>query len=229
MSKIFHVGIDIGSTTVKLVVLNRQHEIIYSKYERHYADIRKKLWEILQGAVDIIKDAKATVMITGSGGIGIARDLGVPFTQEVIASTKAIKTYYPKTDVAIELGGEDAKITYFNDGVDQRMNGTCAGGTGSFIDQMATLMKVDASGLNELARNHKVIYPIAARCGVFAKTDVQPLLERRSGKGRYCRLGAAGGCDPNDQRFGLWPADSGQHCFFRGPLVFSIGIKKKVH
>lgn len=176
MSKIFHVGIDIGSTTVKLVVLNRQHEIIYSKYERHYADIRKKLWEILQGAVDIIKDAKATVMITGSGGIGIARDLGVPFTQEVIASTKAIKTYYPETDVAIELGGEDAKITYFNDGVDQRMNGTCAGGTGSFIDQMATLMKVDASGLNELARNHKVIYPIAARCGVFAKTDVQPLL-----------------------------------------------------
>lgn len=176
MSNIFHVGIDIGSTTVKLVILDEQHKMIYSKYERHYADIRKKLLDILQDAAKIVKDTKVTMMITGSGGMSIAQRMGVPFTQEVVASTKAVKTYYPKTDVAIELGGEDAKITYFNDGVDQRMNGTCAGGTGSFIDQMATLLKTDAAGLNELAKNYKVIYPIAARCGVFAKTDVQPLL-----------------------------------------------------
>lgn len=176
MSNIFHVGIDIGSTTVKLVILNGQQEMIYSKYERHYADIKQKLMQILRDASKIIKDTKVTMMITGSGGMSIARSIGVSFTQEVVAATKAVKTFYPETDVAIELGGEDAKITYFNDGVDQRMNGTCAGGTGSFIDQMATLLKVDASGLNELAKKYQVIYPIAARCGVFAKTDVQPLL-----------------------------------------------------
>lgn len=176
MSNLFHVGIDIGSTTVKLVILNRQKEPIYSKYERHYADIKKKLLEILGDAAKVLKDTKITIMITGSGGMSIADSMGVPFTQEVIAATKAVKTFHPETDVAIELGGEDAKITYFNNGVEQRMNGTCAGGTGSFIDQMATLLKVDALGLNELAKKHKVIYPIAARCGVFAKTDVQPLL-----------------------------------------------------
>jgi predicted CoA-substrate-specific enzyme activase len=176
MNKLFHVGIDIGSTTVKVVILNGNMDIVYSKYERHFADIKKKLQHMLHDAYKKLADAQLTIMITGSGGMNIAKSMGVSFTQEVIAATKAIKTYYPQTDVAIELGGEDAKITYFNDGIEQRMNGTCAGGTGSFIDQMATLLRVDALGLNELAKNHKVIYPIAARCGVFAKTDVQPLL-----------------------------------------------------
>jgi len=176
MKKLFHVGIDIGSTTVKIVILNDFQKVVYSRYERHYADIKNKLFEILQGAAELLADAQLTVMITGSGGMNIAKAIGVSFTQEVIASTKAIKTYYPETDVAIELGGEDAKIIYLRDGLDQRMNGTCAGGTGSFIDQMATLLKVDAAGLNELAKSYQVIYPIAARCGVFAKTDVQPLL-----------------------------------------------------
>jgi len=176
MKKLFHVGIDIGSTTVKIVVLDDCQQLVYSRYERHYADIKNKLLEILLGASYLVADAEMTVMITGSGGMNIAKAMGVSFTQEVIASTKAIKTYYPQTDVAIELGGEDAKIIYLSDGVEQRMNGTCAGGTGSFIDQMAALLKVDAEGLNELAKNYKVIYPIAARCGVFAKTDVQPLL-----------------------------------------------------
>ena len=176
MSNLFHVGIDIGSTTVKVVVLNENCDMIYSRYERHYADIKKKLQQILHDAFRKLKNSQLTVMITGSGGINIANSLGVSFTQEVVASTKAIKTYYPETDVAIELGGEDAKITYFTDGIEQRMNGTCAGGTGSFIDQMASLLRVDAEGLNELAKNYKVIYPIAARCGVFAKTDMQPLL-----------------------------------------------------
>ncbi len=176
MSNIYHVGIDIGSTTVKVVILNDRDELIYSKYERHYADIKKKLQEILYDSYKILKDTQLKIVITGSGGMSIAHIIGVSFTQEVIAATKAIKTYYSQTDVAIELGGEDAKITYFKDGIEQRMNGTCAGGTGSFIDQMAALLKTDALGLNELAKNYNTIYPIAARCGVFAKTDVQPLL-----------------------------------------------------
>ena len=176
MKNLFHIGIDIGSTTIKTVVLNSKENIIYSRYERHYADIKKKLKEILQGAYNLLKNSQLTVTITGSAGMGIANTLDIPFTQEVVASSKAIKTYYPQTDVVIELGGEDAKITYLKDGVEQRMNGTCAGGTGSFIDQMASLMKVDATQLNELAKNYHTIYPIAARCGVFAKTDVQPLI-----------------------------------------------------
>ncbi|MDF2877055.1 MAG: 2-hydroxyglutaryl-CoA dehydratase [Clostridia bacterium] len=182
MSHLFHVGIDIGSTTIKVVILNHQKEMVYSQYERHYADIKTKLQHILFDAYKILKDTEVTVMITGSGGMGIASSIGVSFTQEVIAATKAIKTYYPEVDVAIELGGEDAKLTYFNEGVEQKMNGTCAGGTGSFIDQMASLLKVDTLGLNELAKNYHIIYPIAARCGVFAKTDVQPLLNEGAKK-----------------------------------------------
>ena len=172
----FHVGIDIGSTTIKIVVLNNDNDVVFSRYERHYAAIKDKLKELLIDAYRIIKTAPFTVSITGSGGMGIAKALGIPFTQEVVASSKAIRTYYPHTDVAIELGGEDAKIIYFKDGIEQRMNGTCAGGTGSFIDQMATLLNVELYELNELAKNYNTIYPIAARCGVFAKTDVQPLI-----------------------------------------------------
>ncbi|MHB8064957.1 MAG: acyl-CoA dehydratase activase-related protein, partial [Ruminiclostridium sp.] len=179
---LFHVGIDIGSTTVKVIILNNENELIYSKYERHYSDIKNKLKELLLDSYKIIKDSELTIMVTGSGGISLANSIGAAFTQEVIASTKAIKTYFPETDVAIELGGEDAKIIYFNGGVEQRMNGTCAGGTGSFIDQMASLLRVDTEGLNELAKNYNTIYPIAARCGVFAKTDVQPLLNEGAAK-----------------------------------------------
>lgn len=170
------VGIDIGSTTIKIVVLNSELKLIYSQYERHFADIRNKLMLMLRKASKTFWNSNVTIMITGSGGMNISKSINVPFTQEVIAATKAIKTFYPQTDVAIELGGEDAKITYFNNGTEQRMNGTCAGGTGAFIDQMASLLKVDAAGLNDLAKNYNVIYPIAARCGVFAKSDVQPLL-----------------------------------------------------
>ncbi|TCK92786.1 putative CoA-substrate-specific enzyme activase [Natranaerovirga hydrolytica] len=173
---LYHVGIDIGSTTIKVAILDDHKELIYGEYTRHYADIKNKLKEILLGAHKVIKNAPVTINVTGSGGMNMAKSMDVSFIQEVVASTKAIRTYYPETDVAIELGGEDAKITYFKNGTEQRMNGTCAGGTGSFIDQMATLLKVDTMGLNELAKAYKQIYPIAARCGVFAKTDVQPLL-----------------------------------------------------
>lgn len=177
MSKtLLHVGIDIGSTTVKVIVLDKNQNVLFSDYQRHFADILKTLTQILEQAEKIMKSHDITVMITGSGGMALAKHIDVPFIQEVVAATKVTKLYYPEVDVAIELGGEDAKITYFKDGIEQRMNGTCAGGTGAFIDQMASLLQVDALGLNELAKHYQVIYPIAARCGVFAKTDVQPLL-----------------------------------------------------
>jgi len=176
MKKLLHVGLDVGSTTVKLVVLDRYDKVLFSKYQRHYSDIRKTIFSLISEAYNLFSNEDITMMVTGSGGISVSEWLGVSFIQEVIASTKAIETFIPHTDVVIELGGEDAKITYFEGGIEQRMNGTCAGGTGAFIDQMASLLKTDASGLNELAKNHNVIYPIASRCGVFAKTDIQPLI-----------------------------------------------------
>jgi predicted CoA-substrate-specific enzyme activase len=178
----YHTGVDIGSTTIKIVVLNDEMQPVYSKYQRHFSDIKKVVAGLIQNAYETLGNINTTVMITGSGGISISKSLDIPFIQEVISSTKAIQKYYPKTDVAIELGGEDAKITYFKGSLDQKMNGTCAGGTGAFIDQMASLLKTDAKGLNELSKKHKVIYPIAARCGVFAKTDLQSLLNEGASK-----------------------------------------------
>ncbi len=176
-----HAGIDIGSTTVKLAVLDSQDLLVFSTYERHHADIQGSLIAIIETAYDALRrrggDATSlTVAVTGSGALSVSRWLDLPFVQEVIAGTRAVSRFLPDTDVAIELGGEDAKITYFTGGLEQRMNGTCAGGTGAFIDQMAMLLQTDAAGLNALASNHTAIYPIAARCGVFAKSDVQPLI-----------------------------------------------------
>ncbi len=175
-ANIINIGIDVGSTTVKLVALNEKNELVYSKYERHHSNINETLKQMVNDAYNTLSDISIRIAITGSGGINLASSLNVDFVQEVIAGTKAIRTFNPETDVAIELGGEDAKITYFSDSIEQKMNGTCAGGTGSFIDQMATLLKTDPMGLNEYAKNYDTIYPIAARCGVFAKTDVQPLI-----------------------------------------------------
>ena len=171
------LGIDIGSTTVKVAVLDEQDNLLFSDYERHFANIRETLSALLQKAYDALGDRNIAPMITGSGGLTLAKHLDIPFVQEVIAVSTALQHYAPQTDVAIELGGEDAKIIYFEGGnVEQRMNGICAGGTGSFIDQMASLIQTDATGLNDFAKNYKAIYPIAARCGVFAKTDIQPLI-----------------------------------------------------
>ena len=176
MKEPLHLGLDVGSTTVKLVVLDKDDRLLYSRYQRHFSDIRKTISELISEAYENFMDEDITVMVTGSAGISVSQWLKLPFIQEVIASTNAIEKWIPHADVVIELGGEDAKITYLKNGVDQRMNGTCAGGTGAFIDQMASLLQTDAAGLNELAKHYKVIYPIASRCGVFAKTDVQPLL-----------------------------------------------------
>ncbi|QUI24548.1 2-hydroxyacyl-CoA dehydratase [Vallitalea pronyensis] len=180
---VLNIGLDIGSTTVKIVVLNKYGEILYSKYRRHLSDIKLTVGKLIKKAYAHFPNSLITIMTTGSGGMGVSKWMDIPFIQEVIASTKAVKTKIPQTDVVIELGGEDAKITYFEgDTIDQRMNGTCAGGTGAFIDQMSALLQTDAEGLNELAKSYKVIYPIAARCGVFAKTDIQPLLNEGASK-----------------------------------------------
>ena len=185
MKKVLNLGIDIGSTTVKIAILDDAQNICFSKYKRHFADIQNTLVDILSEAKESIdlNDAVFSTRITGSGGLSLSHALNVEFIQEVVAVSKALKFYAPQTDVAIELGGEDAKIIYFDgDSVDQRMNGICAGGTGSFIDQMASLLKTDATGLNEYAKNYKSIYPIAARCGVFAKSDIQPLINEGATK-----------------------------------------------
>ena len=171
------LGIDIGSTTVKIAILDENDTLVFSDYERHFANIQETLSDLLQKAEDQLGELTLCPVITGSGGLTLANHLEVPFVQEVIAVSTSLQKLAPKTDVAIELGGEDAKIIYFENGnVEQRMNGICAGGTGSFIDQMASLLQTDAPGLNEYAKHYKALYPIAARCGVFAKTDIQPLI-----------------------------------------------------
>ncbi|WP_195251732.1 acyl-CoA dehydratase activase-related protein [Romboutsia sp. 1001713B170207_170306_H8] len=181
MNNVYNIGIDVGSTTVKVVVL-KNRDIIYKEYTRHYSDVKKSVRKVINNIYDELGNIRARILMTGSVGINIAKEIKIEFVQEVIASTKAIETFNPEADVVIELGGEDAKITYLTGGIDQRMNGICAGGTGAFIDQMASLLKTDAKGLNELAKGYAVIYPIASRCGVFAKTDIQPLINDGANK-----------------------------------------------
>ncbi|MEG0829195.1 MAG: acyl-CoA dehydratase activase-related protein [Anaerovoracaceae bacterium] len=170
------LGIDVGSTTVKLVLLNEENKIIYSRYERHMSNVFEAVVNLLKDMENEYGDIQLKAVITGSGGLSLSALLGIRFEQEVVTCSTAVEKLIPQTDVAIELGGEDAKMTFYGQTVEQRMNGTCAGGTGAFIDQMAVLLNTDAAGLNEAAKNHKMIYPIAARCGVFAKTDIQPLI-----------------------------------------------------
>lgn len=169
------IGLDVGSTTAKLVVMERG-TIVYQDYARHFSDIKRAALSLLSDVRDRFPDRKAALAVSGSSGMSLSKLGGVPFVQEVIACTKAISELIPQCDTAIELGGEDAKIIYLNGGIEQRMNTACAGGTGAFIDQMAALLQTDPAGLNRLAEKHERIYPIASRCGVFAKSDVQPLL-----------------------------------------------------
>ena len=177
-----HMGLDVGSTTVKLVIINENNEIQYSVYKRHKSNVEDTVREIMLDAYNKFKNNRVTVMVTGSGGMFVEKYLDIPFIQEVVSGTTAIKTFIPETDVAIELGGEDSKITYITGNVEQRMNSICAGGTGAFIDQMASLIETDASGLNDLAKDYNKVFPIASRCGVFAKTDVQALINQGTSK-----------------------------------------------
>lgn len=182
MDSVLKVGIDVGSTTIKLVVMDHERHILYKNYARHFSEIGHALQENLTHLKDIVGDKKFSFALTGSAGMGIAQRLGLPFVQEVIACAAAVKEFIPHTDTVVELGGEDAKITYFGTAPEQRMNGVCAGGTGSFIDHMASLLSTDALGLNELAARGKQIYTIASRCGVFAKTDIQALMNDGAAK-----------------------------------------------
>ncbi len=179
---VYRAGIDIGSTTVKLVILDQDGVVLFGEYRRHHAHTQETLADLLEEARTQLGPCRLSAHITGSGSIGLSKALGIPFTQEVVSVADAIAKYDPATDVAIELGGEDAKIIYFKGGLDERMNGVCAGGTGSFIDQMAALLQTNAEGLNEAAKSYKQIYTIAARCGVFAKSDIQPLINEGASK-----------------------------------------------
>ncbi|MEG2651895.1 MAG: BadF/BadG/BcrA/BcrD ATPase family protein, partial [Eubacterium sp.] len=182
MTKKCKIGLDVGSTTIKVVVLDEENTMIFKAYRRHLSNIREMMAVLLQETYTLIGDVPVTISVTGSGGLLVSKWIDVAFVQEVVAGTIAVEKKIPRTDCAIELGGEDAKITFFEGNIEQRMNGTCAGGTGAFIDQMATLLKTDAGGLNEMAKTHTTIYPIASRCGVFSKTDIQPLLNEGAEK-----------------------------------------------
>ena len=182
MIKTLHVGLDVGSTTIKIIVMDENLNTIYTDYKRHFSDTKNTICNVLENLIIMYPDTEFTIALTGSGAISAAKFLDLPFIQEVVSCKRAVEKYIPETDVVIELGGEDAKIIYFDKFIEQRMNGTCAGGTGAFIDQMASLLNTDPTGLNELAKSHKLIYPIASRCGVFAKTDIQPLLNEGAAK-----------------------------------------------
>ena len=182
MKNTLHVGLDVGSTTVKIVVMDESKNTIYKDYQRHYSDTKNTVCLVLNQLIEKYPDNTFTLALTGSGAMSAAKFLGVNFIQEVVSCKRSVEKYIPKTDVVIELGGEDAKIIYFDESIEQRMNGTCAGGTGAFLDQMASLLHTDTSGLNDLAKNYTTIYPIASRCGVFAKTDIQPLINEGAAK-----------------------------------------------
>ncbi|MCX7884958.1 MAG: 2-hydroxyacyl-CoA dehydratase [Caloramator sp.] len=227
MKNVVHLGLDVGSTTVKLVILDDGGNILYSKYQRHFSDIKNIILGVINEAYKNFKGYNITVNVTGSAGLSVSKWLSIPFVQEVIAGTKSIERYIPQTDVAIELGGEDAKITYFGANIEQRMNGTCAGGTGAFIDQMATLLQTDARGLNELAKGYKVIYPIAARCGVFAKTDIQPLLNEGAAKEDIAASIFQSVVNQTISGLACGRPIKGNVAFLGGPLYFLSELRKR--
>ncbi len=224
--KKYRAGIDIGSTTVKLVILDENDNIIFGSYKRHASHTQKTLSELLKEAVTVVGDCELTVRITGSGSINLGKALNIEFVQEVVAVAAALKKAAPQTDVAIELGGEDAKIIYFDGGIEERMNGVCAGGTGSFIDQMASLLQTDAEGLNKQAENYKQIYPIAARCGVFAKTDIQPLINEGATKADLAASIFQAVVNQTISGLACGKPIHGNVAFLGGPLHFLPELKK---
>lgn len=224
----YRIGIDCGSTTLKLVVIDKDNKIVHSKYERHKADIAATLVQLLEECEKKFPGMEAPITFTGSAGFKIAEKLGAEHIQEVIAATKAIKTNYDDIDICIELGGEDAKLIFFDGpNPEQRMNGACAGGTGAFVDQMATLLNTDANGVNEYAKGYDKLYPIAGRCGVFAKTDVQPLLNQGVKKENIAA--SIFQAIVNQTIAGLAQGKSmkGKVIFLGGPLTFMSELRKR--
>ncbi len=231
MKKLF-VGTDVGSTTVKIVCLDEADNVIYSVYQRHFSNVRetsKKLFEDFFACIEKTygTDVNFKISITGSGGLGVSKWIDVDFVQEVIGCIKAIETVIPETDVAIELGGEDAKITYLKNDMEQRMNGSCAGGTGAFVDQIASLLDTDASGLNELAKGYDTIYPIASRCGVFAKTDIQPLINEGVRKENIAVSVFQAVVNQTITGLACGKKITGKVAFLGGPLFFLSELRKR--
>ena len=223
----YKAGIDVGSTTVKMVVFDDNYEMIFSRYERHFSDVKTATIKVLKDMITALGDVRFTFSITGSGGMGLSDVIGATFIQEVIASTLTIEKFIPQTDVMIELGGEDAKMTFFDGAMEQRMNGSCAGGTGAFIDQMAELLKVDAAGVNELAKNYENLYPIASRCGVFAKTDVQPLLNEGVRKADIAASIFQAVVNQTVAGLAAGRKITGNIAFLGGPLYFMSELRKR--
>ena len=218
------IGIDIGSTTAKLVVFC-DGKLVYSCYERHFSQVRTKTLELLQRVRDMVGDRPVKAAISGSAGFGMASSAGIPFVQEVFATGETVKALEPDTSVVIELGGEDAKVIFFKGGMDERMNGTCAGGTGAFIDQMATLLDVTTQQLDELALHHTRIYPIASRCGVFAKTDIQPLLNQGAAKENIAASIFAAVASQTIAGLAQGRKIEGKVMFLGGPLYYCKGLR----
>lgn len=223
----YRMGIDIGSTTVKLAVLDDNSRIVYSEYKRHFSDIKSTVIVLIKDCYRTLGDISLRISITGSGGLSISKWLNINFVQEVIACQKAVESLIPQTDVVIELGGEDAKITYFRGGMEQRMNGSCAGGTGAFIDQMAVLLNTDAAGLNEYAKGHQTIYPIASRCGVFAKTDIQPLINDGARKEDIAASILQAVANQTIGGLACGKPIKGKVAFIGGPLYYLTELRKR--
>ncbi|HPH55481.1 MAG TPA: acyl-CoA dehydratase activase-related protein [Smithella sp.] len=227
MDRAIRVGVDVGSTTIKMVVIDEFDHIVFHRYLRHFSNIVSTLRGIIDAAHAIWPKKPAVVMFTGSAGIGVSECLEVSFVQEVVACTQAVKRIIPDTDVVIELGGEDAKITYFDGVMEQRMNGICAGGTGAFIDSMAALLNTDPAGLNELAKHYKTIYPIASRCGVFAKTDVQALMNEGTSKNDIAVSVLQAVVNQTISGLAQGRPIKGKVTFLGGPLCFLSELRKR--
>ena len=221
------VGIDIGSTTVKVVVLDENKKLLFRSYERHYSKARERACETLRSIRDMLAGQKVKLVVTGSAGLGVAKAAGLDFVQEVYATAAAVNAYIPDTDAVIELGGEDAKIIFFGGALEERMNGSCAGGTGAFIDQMATLMNVTVSELDELSLKHEKIYPIASRCGVFAKSDIQPILNQGGRKEDVAASIFQAVVDQTVAGLTQGRELKGKIVFLGGPLHFLMGLRER--
>ena len=224
---ILRVGIDIGSTTVKVVVLDEDNKLLFRSYERHYSKARERACQTLSSISDMLKGRDVRLVVTGSAGLGVAKAAGLDFVQEVYATAAAVNTYIPDTDAVIELGGEDAKIIFFGGALEERMNGSCAGGTGAFIDQMATLMNVTVNELDELSLRHEKIYPIASRCGVFAKSDIQPILNQGGRKEDVAASIFQAVVDQTVAGLTQGRELKGKLVFLGGPLHFLMGLRER--
>ncbi|MGM9684032.1 MAG: acyl-CoA dehydratase activase, partial [Eubacteriales bacterium] len=223
---ILSIGLDIGSTTAKIVLIENG-EIIFQKYERHFSLVRRKTLELLGEAAPYIKNRPFTVALSGSAGLGLAEAASIPFVQEVFATGETVKALEPDTSAVIELGGEDAKIIFFDGGTDERMNGSCAGGTGAFIDQMATLLDVDVDTMDKMSLNYMRIYPIASRCGVFAKTDIQPLLNQGARKEDVAASIYQAVVNQTIAGLAQGRKIKGKVLFLGGPLYYCKGLRER--